>query len=289
MKTLACIPVFNEENIIKKLIRETQQYVDKIVVCDDGSTDNSFNEIKSTGVDIIKNPKNKGKGAALKSLFKFARNSDADIIVTIDGDGQFLPKEIPILIKQISKNKADLVIGNRFHPNTEMPSYRKMGAKFLDKVTNAASELSFKDTQSGFRAYSKKAIDMITFSSDGFGADSEILIDASKKNLRISEAKVTVIYNTGFETSTKNPVSHATEVISSLLEVVALRRPLSYLGIPGLILLIIGTIFSIFVVTTFNDTRYFSVPFTLLAIGSLIIGLLLFLMSVVLFGISKLR
>jgi hypothetical protein len=150
-----------------------------------------------------------------------------------------------------------------------------------------ASDLPFRDTQSGFRAYSKKAIELINFTNDGFGADSEILVDASKKGLKISEEKVTVIYNTGTKTSTKNPVSHISEVIASLIEIIAIGHPLKYLGIPGLILLIVGIVYSVVVLSIFNETRYFSIPSTFLALSSLIMGLMLLLMSVVLFSIGR--
>lgn len=286
---IACIPAFNEERIIGTLVKEMLQYVDEVVVCDDGSTDNTSNEAQNAGAQVIKHERNYGKGAATRSLFKYAKNSKADVIVTIDGDGQFLPEEIPKLTKPIIERGSDVVIGYRFDAKSEMPHYRKVGNKFLDKVTNLASDLPFRDTQSGFRAYSRKAIESINFTSDGFGADSEILIDASKKGLNISEEKVTVIYETGSKTSTKNPVSHSGEVISSLLELIALRRPLRYLGIPGLVLVVMGAIFAVTVIQTFNDTRYFSIPFTLVALGSFIIGMMLLLMSVVLYGIVKSR
>ena len=287
MKILACIPAFNEENIIGDVVKKTLSYVDKVIVCDDGSFDNTFNEAKISGAEVIHHSKNLGKGAALKSLFNYARNSNFDVIVTIDGDGQFLAEEITKLVKSIVEEKSDIVIGYRFDDKTEMPSYRKIGNKILDKITSLASDLPFRDTQSGFRAYSKKAIDLITFQTNGFGADSEILINISKKGLRISEQKVTVIYNTGRKTSTKNPLSHSGEVITSIIELVAIRHPLKYLGILGIIFLIIGIIFSVIIISTFNDTRYFSIPFTLLSMGSLLIGLMLLLMSVLLFSINK--
>jgi len=251
------------------------------------STDNTSVNAKSAGAIIIKHEKNLGKGEALKSIFNHVKKSNADLIVTIDGDGQFLPEEIPKLLSSIITKKSDIVIGNRFDDKTEIPSYRKFGNKVLDKMTNMASDLPFRDTQSGFRAYSKKAIDAIDFQSSGFAADAEILIDASKKGLKISEEKVTVIYNTGGKTSTKNPISHSAEVVTSLIEMIAIRHPLTYLGIPGLALTLVGIIFSVIVIATFNDTRYFSIPFTLIALGSLILGLLLILMSVVLFSIQK--
>ena len=287
MFKIACIPVYNEEKIIGEIVKKCMNYVDKVIVCDDGSTDNTARVAKENGAHVIQHKKNTGKGSAMRSLFKSALENNGDVIVTIDGDGQFLPEEIPIIMDPILKNQSDIVIGYRFDDKTEMPTYRRIGNKMLDKISNFASDLPFRDTQSGFRAYSKKAIQMIKFTADGFGADSEILIDASRKELIISEEKITVIYNTGGKTSTQHPITHSSSVISTLIELIAIRQPLRYLGVPGVILFIIGIIYSIVVIAIFNDTRYFSIPSTLIALGSVMIGIILLLMSVVLFSINR--
>ena len=287
MLKVACIPAYDEERTIYDVIKSSMKHVDKVIVCDDGSDDNTSTKAKEAGAVVIRHEKNLGKGAALKSLFKHAKEINADMMVTIDGDGQFLPEEIEKLIKPILDNESDIVIGYRFSSDMEMPSYRKAGNKILDKITSMASELPFRDTQSGFRAYSKKAIQSINFTTDGFGADSEILVVASQKGLKISEVKVSVIYDTGGKTSTKNPVSHSGDVVASLVELVALRHPLKYLGIPGLILIILGTIFSVYVISIFNETRYFSIPYTLISLGAVVIGVMMILMAVVLFSIVR--
>ena len=284
---IACFPAYNEEGIIGNLIKKTLPLVDSVVVCDDGSTDLTSKEAKDAGAFVIRHSSNKGKGAALKSLFDFARHSNADIIVTIDGDGQFLPEEIPKLTKDIEDGKSDIVIGYRFETEKDMPSYRKFGNKVLDELSKQAANLNLRDTQSGFRAYSKHAIKKIYFKNDGFAADSEILIDASEKNLSISEHNVTVLYNTGNRTSTKNPIRHGSGVFISLLELVLMKRPVTFLGIPGFIILIIGIISSSVTLTLFNETRYFSVPTTLISVGFLTVGIMLLLVSGILFSINR--
>ena len=216
-------------------------------------------------------------------------NIQHDVVVTIDGDGQFLPEQIPNLIEPILENNFDIVIGNRFSDDEEMPSYRKVGNKILDTITKLAADLPFSDTQSGFRSYSKKAIQSISFSTNGFGVDSEILVDAVNKGLKITEKKVTVLYKTGEKTSTKDPVSHSMSVITSLLELIAIHHPLKYLGIPGMILLIVGFGFATYAISNFNETGNFSLPSILTAMSSLIFGLILLLMSVVLYSISATR
>lgn len=287
MPILVCIPAFNEGKVIDKVIRNCLKFADNVVVCDDGSTDNTYEIADSAGAEVIRHEKNIGKGESLRSLFKFARHSNHDIIVTIDGDGQFLPEEIPKLVKGIEKGKSDLVIGYRFDDTTEMPDYRRFGNKLLDKMTNMVEEISVRDTQSGFRAYSKKVVDTIDFKMKGFGADAEILIDATKKGFRLSEEKITVIYDTGAKTSTKNPISHTGEVISSLLEITAIRSPLKFIGIPGIVLIIAGLYFTINVAVTFTEIGYFSIPFTLIGATCLGLGSILFLMSILLFSVSK--
>lgn len=287
MLKVACIPAYNEERAIADVVKRTMNHVDKVIVCDDGSNDETSKKAKEAGAIVIQHEKNLGKGAALKSLFNYAKEINSDIVVTLDGDGQCLPEEINKLIRPIVDDGSDVVIGYRFDSTKDMPSYRKAGNKILDKITNIASDLPFRDTQSGFRAYSKKAIELIKFKNNGFGADSEILINASQKGLKISEEKINVVYNTGGKTSTKNPISHSTGVLTSLLELIALRHPLTYLGIPGLVLISIGTIFLIQAISVFNETRYFSIPFTLISLGPLVIGVILLLMSVVLFSIAK--
>lgn len=287
MLKVASIPAFNVEEKIADVIKRALNYVDIVVVCDDGSSDQTAEISKEEGATVIKHQKNLGKGAALQSLFKYAREINADIMVTIDGDGQFLPEEMDKLMTPIEKDQYDVVIGYRFDNSKEMPKYRMVGNKMLDRVTKIASDLPFRDTQSGFRAYSKKAIETINFVSNGFGSDSEILIDAFKKGLKITEKKITVLYNTGSKTSTKNPVSHTTEVLASLIELIALKHPLKYLGLPGLGFLIVGAVSSVMVLSYFNESRYFSIPLTLVAFGALLIGLMLLLMSVVLFSIVR--
>ena len=107
--------------MIRETVRKVSQFVDKVVVCDDGSKDNTASEAESAGAFVIKHHKNRGKGAAMRSLFEFAKSSNVDVIVTIDADGQFFPEEIPKLTKSVMEKKSDIVIGYRFDDKKEMP------------------------------------------------------------------------------------------------------------------------------------------------------------------------
>lgn len=286
---IVCIPAYNEERHIGRIVKAALQYVDKVIVCDDGSSDNTTKIATENGAEVILHKTNLGKGAAVKSLFQRAKTLGADVTVTIDGDGQFLPEEIPKLMSQIIEKKSDIVIGNRFGINSDIPSHRRFGNKLIAKIASTASNFPIRDSVSGFRAYSKKAIDLIEFSSNDFGMDAEILVKASKNGLKITEEDVRVIYDTGGKTSSKNTISLFADIISNLIELVALYHPLKFLGTPGLGLMIIGMAFGVYVLSIFNDTRYFSIPSTLVAVGSFSAGLMLLLVSVILFSISKTR
>ena len=287
MTTLLCIPAFNEENVIGDVVKKSLEFVDHVVVYDDGSSDKTSEIAENAGAYVIRNSQNKGKGYALQSLFKYAKHQNSEIIVTMDGDGQFKPDEIPKLCKPILHDGQDLVVGYRFDNNDEMPKYREIGNKMLDRISSIAAKLPLKDTQSGFRAYSKKAIQSIIFSSKGFGADSEILINAHEKGLKITEEKVTVLYNTGHKTSTKNPISHTTGVAASVIELILIKHPLKFLGIPGILFLISGVMTSVYVMSIFNETRYFSPGLTIVALGLFIFGILLILVSGLLYSFNK--
>src|SRR5207249_3396188 len=139
-KIIVCIPVYNGAKHIASIVRDTKAYCTEVIVCDDGSTDNTETEAKRGGATVIRHTENRGKGAAMKSLFNAAKDMKPDVIVTMDGDGQFIPQEINKLSKPILEGKADIVIGYRFDTDNEMPGYRKVGNKVLDKMANMASE-----------------------------------------------------------------------------------------------------------------------------------------------------
>lgn len=283
------IPAYNNGPAICGVVRGAAEHADAVIVCDDGSSDDTAARAEGCGAVVLRHGRNRGKGAALRTLFDKAVQLDAYRACTIDGDGQFDPSEIRSLNKALESSRADIVVGYRFDDQTDMPRYRELGNKILDGMTNAAAGSGVRDTQSGFRVYSKKAMAQISFKSDGFAADSEILIDAARRGLSVVEQKVTVRYGAaaegGGQIHSQNPLSHGYGIFGTLLAHVAIRHPLKLLGIPGIILLVLGIGYSVVVISIFNDIGYFSVPSTLVALGSLTCGLILLLMSVVLYAI----
>ena len=216
MKTILIIPAFNEEKAIGDVIEKSFQYVDDILVVDDGSKDNTYEIVKNTDALIIRHETNLGKGVALRDAFNYIKNYD--IVVTIDGDGQHDPSEIPKLIKPIKEAKADLVNGSRYLDgfDDDTPAYRRVGQRVLDIATNITSGTSVTDSQSGFRAFKGDTIKYYRFRDTGFGIESEMLADASENNLKIIEVPITVRYDVE-NSSTKGPVTHGVGVLIKII------------------------------------------------------------------------
>jgi glycosyltransferase involved in cell wall biosynthesis len=283
---VACIPAYNEEKTIARVVLSTQKYVDKVIVCDDGSQDMTAQIAQSLGAIVVQHPNNMGKGATLRTLFRTSLDAGAKVVVTLDGDGQHDPAEIPVVIRPVMEGTADISIGARFHGKNEIPTHRVIGNKLLNYLTNIGNGEKLMDTQSGFRAYSRKAIEDIEVREDGMGADSQILLDARKSNLKISESMISVTY--GKDTSTYHPIRHLGDVVLSLVKYAAEERPLLLLGLPGLAALTIGLVYGALLMTIYVNTRDFIFAYALLAVGASLLGVFTLLVAIILFSVSNL-
>jgi glycosyltransferase involved in cell wall biosynthesis len=282
---VACIPAYNEERTIGRVVLLTRKHVDQVFVCDDGSGDMTGDIAEQLGAIVIRHGRNTGKGESFRSLFSAARKSNADIMVTLDGDGQHNPEEIPKLIQVLQESQADIVIGARFHGENEtIPEYRKLGNKLLNAVT--ASGIS--DTQSGFRVYGKKAIQAIHPAEMGMGVDSEILIEASRLGLKITETPISVSYGIG-KTSTHNPIFHTMDVLLSAVKLTSIRHPLIFFGLPGLGVTAIGLYFVLHAFFLFLQQQTITNVTMLYALAGFsvaIFGLFTFFTGIILFTLS---
>ncbi len=275
---VVCIPALNEERNIAKVIVGSKKFTGRIIVCDDGSNDMTSEIAQSLGAEVIRHERNMGKGDALRTLFLAARAYHPEAMVTIDGDAQHDPSEIPRLLEPIRKGEADIVIGSRFtKEGSPIPSYRRLGNRMLNAVTVS----DIKDTQSGFRAYSLRALMDILPTERGMGVDSEILSYASQKGLRIQEVATSVSYHGG-GTSKTNPMFHVLDVFLSMVKHNSIRHPLLFYGGPGGVLRILALGFWYWVGKEFVATRSLMVSAALLAIGFTLVGLMLMTTAVIL-------
>ncbi len=237
---LACIPAYNEESHIQDVIKKSIPHVDKVVVCDDGSTDNTAKLAKDAGAIVI-SQKNQGYGAAISTLFDYARKENAQIMITLDGDGQHNAEQIPLLIDAITTHNVDVAIGSRFLDDTTKASgYRKTGIKIITSASNYGTNFKVSDSQSGFRAYSKDAIDSIHPTEQGMAVSTEILLKISIKGLSVAEVPITISYHG--DTSEQHSVPHGISVLMNTLKYVSIRHPIKFYGIPGLASIVAGII-----------------------------------------------
>jgi glycosyltransferase involved in cell wall biosynthesis len=274
---LVCIPAFNEAKTIVDTINNSKKYADRVIVYDDGSTDDTYDLAVSAGAKVIKSPTNTGYGTAIRALFQAAKEQNADIMVTLDSDGQHNPDQIPRLVEPLRSQHYDIVIGSRFlnkEDKEQVPRYRTFGIKTITKLTQRASYNGLTDSQSGFRAYNKNALSKINLFEDGMSVSTEILLRAREKNLLATEVPITVNYQ-NYDTSTHNPITHGIGVLYSVMQFISLRHPLAFYGLPGVVLLIISAFFLKYALNLFSTTGYVSTNMILISIGIAVVGVIL--------------
>ena len=279
------IPAFNEEKNIAAIITKLADVTDTIIVCNDGSSDLTSDIAEKMGAFVINHEKNLGYGAAIRSIFLKAKELDGDILVTFDADGQHRIEDIEKVTKPIIDQEVDLVIGSRFldESEKEVPRYRKVGIKVITKITNASIKKQLTDSQSGFRAYSKKVLNELNPSELGMGISTEILIKASNKNFRITEVPIKILYSG--DTSTHNPVSHGSSVILSTIKYTSIEHPLKFYGIPSMILFIIGISFTYLSAEYYAEIGRLNTNLTIIAAGTVLIAVVLLITSVLLYSL----
>ena len=200
MHLVIVIPVYNEGSIIRKVINALPKKIRSagkisVLAINDGSQDNSVKEIKKTRAKLISHHANLGVGCATATGLEAARRLGANIAVTFDGDGQHDPSDLPQIIDPILKKEADIVVGTRLINSRGMPIYKKVGNLGLNLVTFLISGKWTSDSQSGFKAFSEKALKKMDLDSAGYEFCSEIFLEATRKKLKIAEVPIKVIYS----------------------------------------------------------------------------------------------
>ena len=259
-KIIAAMPAYNEEKFIGKTVLGCKPFVDEVIVVNDGSADATAMIATACGATVVYHEQNMGYGAAIRTCFETARKMQARAMVIIDADGQHDPVEIAQVLQPVLDHEADVSIGSRFIEGhkAKIPFYRTVGMKVLDLFTNQAGGVNFTDTQSGFRAYSNNAINKIKINNTGMSAGSEILLQVKEHGLRIKEVPITCRDDIG-DTSTHNPVVHGLKVLASIITEIEYRKPLHYIGLPGLLLLFAGLANAWYVLNSYNSGG--AVPF----------------------------
>lgn len=280
------LPAYNEEVSIGSIVLLTRFYADNVIVIDDGSADRTAEIAKKAGAEVIIHKTNAGKGGALKTGFKAAADIGADIIVTMDSDGQHNPADIPKLIAPIIEGDADIVNGSRYLNGLDKhtPIYRRVGQTILDGVTNLSSGVKITDSQSGFRAFAASTVGIFRFDAQGMGIESEMLADAGKAGIRIKEVEVGVRYDVG--NSTLNPLHHGLEVFIMVLKDIEFNKPLYYFTVPGLSLGVGGLYIGVHFLQTFANGGSIEFAPTVLMILLIVVGTFMALTGILLHSVS---
>jgi glycosyltransferase involved in cell wall biosynthesis len=277
LRVLCAIPCLNEEVAVGSVVLRARRHATEVLVVDDGSSDNTEEVAHLAGATVLRHAENRGKGEAYRTLWAHARLHGFDALVVLDGDGQHDPDEVPLVLAKLQEGN-DMVIGARWGDSTEMPLWRKMGKRVLDYGTAMASESKadgrpkLTDSQSGFRAYSRKALESIAPSQAGFSVESQLLIDAHEAGLRIAETRIHCRYDV--DSSTEGPVKHASGVLNDLLVAVGVRHPLLFLGVPGFVALLASFGSGAYVLVEFNRTGNFSLGWFMVTMFTALAGLL---------------
>ena len=269
---IAAIPCFNEELFIGSVVLKAKDYVDQVIVIDDGSTDKTALVAEKAGATVVKHGSNRGKGAAVSTAFRHARDIGCRALVLLDGDGQHEPAYIPSLVKPVLDGEADIVVGSRFLKiKSSIPGYRIWGHRLLTFLTNLGSRVKLTDSQSGFRAFSSKAIEALSFAEEGLSVESEMQFLANEADLRVMEVPVSIGYHGGAK---RSPLAHGIGVLNSIMGLISRRIPLFFFGVPGLVMLAFGLREGWRVVEGYNTHGDFWLGPALIAVLLCIVGTL---------------
>ena len=281
---VAVIPAFNEQNAIASVLLQTEKYVYSIIVVDDGSNDSTGEIASRLGATVIRNERNLGYGGALLKGFEYAKQCKSDILVTLDADGQHNGDEIPVLLERIRKGDVDIVVGSRFLEGggSEAPASMKAGAQETVGIV-ADGGVKATDVLSGFRAYTRHALESLSLTEEGMGLSTEILLKAGEKGLRIAEVPIHVKHDE--VSSTQKPAPYGLDLVLNTLKHLSIRRPLVFYGLPGFVSTVIALSFLVWTLQIFADTRVISTNLVLIAVGASTVGLMLMTTSIMLWVI----
>jgi len=208
MKILGLICAYNEQKTIGRIASETAKYVDRVLVVDDGSHDNTRKEAEKSGALVFTHYKNQGKGQALRTGLRYFLENRFDYAITLDADGQHLPSEIPRFIEMIAN--YDCLIGKRDFSHPSVPASRRLGNRLDSAILSKILGTSVHDPQNGFRMFSKaNGIDKILLGNGtkGFTFEIESLIKMIRSGYRIGWVNISTIYEE--ERKSKiNPTKH---------------------------------------------------------------------------------
>ncbi len=282
-RIIVAIPCLNEERNIGSLVIQARRWASEVVVVDDGSTDETALIAEEAGATVIRHAENQGKGAALNSAFGVALGRDADVLVVMDGDGQHRAEGIPNVAAPVLKGEADIVVGSRHLQEGGIPRVRRVGQTMVTAATNLGSGVNVTDSQSGFRAFSRKALESMTFSSRGFAVESEMQFLALDRGLVVVEVPIEAVY---VDPPKRNVFRHGLVVIDGVMRLVGMHRPLLFFAMMSLAMWLAGSLMALWALDMVSQgSAAAAIAPTLGAIACLVLGVLAVFAGVLLHSI----
>lgn len=283
---LAIIPAYNEARYIGSVVLKALKYVGGVIVVDDGSTDDTAEIARLAGAIVVRHKVNAGKGVALNTGFQKAQELFIpDVVITIDGDWQHLPEELPQVAAPVLSGKADMVIGSRYlQKDSKVPLQRILGHWGFNFLLNLSSGTPLSDSQSGFRAFSLKAVRSICKSAHGFGSrgfsvESEMQFMAKDFGLTVVEVPITIRY---LDKPKRSVLSHGLRVLNGILKLIGQTRPLLFFTIPGIAFLLLGALTGLWVIHSYQVNQELAIGTALLALLFCFIGTLALFTGIIL-------
>lgn len=194
MKACVIIPTFNESKEISRLVKEVKALGFDVLIIDDGSKDNTAQLAADSGAVVLKNPVNEGKGACLRKGFQYALDKGYEAIITMDGDGQHLPQDLPSFIRSASSSNSGLFVGNRMLDTRHMPLVRIVTNKFMSWLISLLSGQNIPDSQCGFRLIKREVLQKLELKTDKYEIETEMLIKASRAGFKIESVLIKTVY-----------------------------------------------------------------------------------------------
>ena len=287
-RVIALIPAYNEERCIGSVILRAREHVDEVIVVDDGSHDATARVAEAAGARLIRHKTNRGKGQALTTGFRAARTLRPDILVILDSDGQHSADEIPLLVAAMREHEADMVVGSRFRDAEQLakiPQGRRMGLQAVTTVTNILSGVRVSDSQSGFRAFSARALNLLTFRGTGFSVESEMQFLAREHGLNVVEVSISADYD---DPAKRSPVVQGLGVLNGVLRLVGQTRPLLFMGLPGLLMLVFGLLMGLGVVSIYVASQTLAVGYALISVLCMVMGTMSLFSGIILHSVRAL-
>ncbi len=290
MKLGIIIPALNEEKKIASTIKKIPKKMSsikeiKILVIDDGSTDNTKKEAISAGAEVISHNQNKGVGVAFQTGLNWALSNDVDLLVNIDADGQFDPNDIATIIEPVLNNTTDVVVGDRFQSGRpkDMPLGKYIGNKMMSFLINQLSGLKLTDVSSGFRAFNREAMYSLNLMGN-FTYTQESILDLSVKSIRIINVPVKVTYFKSRKSRVaSNLLRYAVQTSLIIFRSYRDYSPLKFFGFFGLAIFCVGFLFDGFSIMYYLNTGGFTpyvsvilvgIYFNTLGLGIIVLGII---------------